>query len=149
MSDIILQKEVYETICIKKHDGEVLSEFSFNPSDANIVYRYEEFESGLKELADKISVYEKANENKSEREKTSNMIREINKEIYHKVNVLLNADVAESIFGVMGPLSPLPSGDYYFMFIIEQVGNKIQNATGQRVQKMEMKIKKHTAKYHK
>ena len=149
MSDIILQKEVYETVSIKRHDGKVLSEFSFNPSDANIVYRYEEFETGLKELADKISVYEKANENNSEREKTYNMIREISKEIYHKVNVLLNADVAENIFSVMGPLSPLPSGDYYFMFIIEQIGNKIQNATGQRVKKMEMKIKKHTAKYHK
>lgn len=149
MSDIILQQEVYETVSIKKHDGKVISEFSFNPSDVNVVDRYEEFEAGLKELADKIVEYEKANEGKSDREKTTNMIREINKEIYQKVNALLNEDVAESIFKVMGPLSPLPSGDYYFMFIIEQIGNKIQNATGQRVKKMEMKIKKHTAKYHK
>ena len=36
MSDIILSKEVYETVSIKDHTGKVLSEFAFNPSDANI-----------------------------------------------------------------------------------------------------------------
>lgn len=148
MSDIILQKEVFETVCIKKHDGTVLSEFSFNPSDSNIVTRYDDFVDGLKELIDKINNYEKENENKSNHEKAKKMLEEIDKEIYFKVDDLLNASVAGYIFSVMGPLSPLPSGDYYFVFIIEQIGNKIKNATGQRVKKIEMKIKKHTSKYH-
>lgn len=148
MSDIILQKEVFETVCIKKHDGTVLSEFSFNPSDSNIVTRYDDFVDGLKELIDKINNYEKENENKSNHEKAKKMLEEIDKEIYFKVDDLLNASVAGYIFSVMGPLSPLPSGDYYFVFIIEQIGNKIKNATGQRVKKIEMKIKKHTGKYH-
>ena len=148
MSDIILQKEVFETVCIKRYDGKVLSEFAFNPSDANIVERYEKFVEGLKELADKITDYEKANEEKTEQEKTKNMLKEINKEIHQKVDYLLNEEVSDKIFGVMGALSPLPTGDYYFMFIVEQIGRKIQNATGQRVKKMEMKIKKHTSKYH-
>ena len=148
MSDIILQKEVFETVCIKRHDGMVLSEFSFNPSDSNIVARYDDFVDGLNELADKISNYEKENENKSNNEKSKKLLEEIDKEIYFKVDDLLNANVSENIFSVMGPLSPLPSGDYYFVFIIEQIGNKIKNVTGQRVKKIEMKIKKHTAKYH-
>lgn len=144
MSDIILQKEIFETVCIKRHDGMVLSEFSFNPSDSNIVARYDGFVDGLKELAEKISNYE----NKANGEESKKMLEEIDKEIYCQVDDLLNANVSGSIFSVMGPLSPLPSGDYYFVFIIEQIGNKIKNATGQRVKKIEMKIKKHTAKYH-
>ena len=144
MSDIILQKEVFETVCIKRHDGMVLSEFSFNPSDSNIVARYDNFVDGLKELDEKISNYE----NKANGEESKKMLEEIDKEIYCQVDDLLNANVSGSIFSVMGPLSPLPSGDYYFVFIIEQIGNKIKNATGQRVKKIEMKIKKHTAKYH-
>ena len=147
MSDIILMPEVYETINIKK-GNEILATFSFNPSDANIVQRYENFVKGLENLMDKISIYEKENEDKSKHEKAKIMLDAINKEIYEKVDELVNASVSKDIFSVMGALSPLPNGDYYFTFIVEQIGKKINDVTGQRVKKMEMKIKKHTAKYH-
>ena len=55
MSDIILSKEVYETVRIKDHTGKVLSEFSFNPSDANIVQRYDDFINGFDDLKEQIS----------------------------------------------------------------------------------------------
>lgn len=148
MSDIVLQKEVYETVCIKRHDGKVLSEFSFNPSDAGIVERYSDFVSGLDELSEKISKYEFKKEKNPDLEETKNAFSDIKKEIYQKVNALVNADVSENIFNVMHPLSVMPDGNYYFFFIVEQIGVKIRNITGQRVKKMEMKIKKHTSKYH-
>lgn len=148
MSDIILQKEVYETVCIKRHDGKVLSEFSFNPSDAGIVERYSDFVSGLDELSEKISKYEFKKEKNPDLEETKNAFIDIKKEIYQKVNALVDADVSDNIFNVMHPLSVMPDGNYYFFFIVEQIGVKIRNITGQRVKKMEMKIKKHTAKYH-
>ena len=148
MSDIILQKEVYETVCIKKYDGTVLSEFSFNPSDAGIVERYDDFVNGFDELSEKISKYEFKKEKNPDLEEVKNAFADIKKEIYQKVNALVNADVSENIFNVMHPLSVMPDGNYYFFFIVEQIGVKIRNITGQRVKKMEMKIKKHTAKYH-
>lgn len=148
MGDIILSKEIYETVRIKDHTGKVLSEFSFNPSDANIVGRYEEFLKGLEDLRSQIHVYEKS-ENDGTYDKNAGMLDAINKGIYERIDCLLNADAAESIFSVMGPLSPLPSGDYYFSFILDQIGKKITNATGVRMRKIEMKVKKHTAKYHK
>lgn len=148
MGDIILSKEIYETVRIKDHTGKVLSEFSFNPSDANIVGRYEEFVKGLEDLRVQIQAYED-DENSDKYDKNAEKLDVINKSIYEKVDCLLNADVAASIFSVMGPLSPLPSGDYYFAFILDQIGKKITNATGARMQKIEMKVKKHTAKYHK
>ena len=148
MSDIILSKDVYETVRIKDHTGKVLSEFSFNPSDADIVERYNNFVNGFDELKEQIEAYEKSTE-KGEYEKNMEKLQIINKSIREKVDYLLKTDAASSIFSVMGALSPLPSGDYYFTFILEQIGKKIQNATGARIQKMDMKIKKHTAKYHK
>ena len=145
MGDIILSEEIYETVRIKDHTGKVLSEFAFNPSDANIVGRYEEFVKGLEDLRNEIQQYEES----GSYEVNSDKLQVVNQKIYEKVNHLLNADVSESIFSVMGPLSPLPSGDYYFTFIIEQIGKKITDATGARIQKINMKIQKHTAKYHK
>ncbi len=148
MGDIILSKEIYETVRIKDHTGKILTEFSFNPSDANIVERYNNFVNGFDDLKAQIEEYENTTE-KETYEKGLEKLGIINQRIYEKVNYLLNADVADSIFSVMGALSPLPSGDYYFTFILEQIGKKIQNATGARIKKMDMKIKKHTAKYHK
>lgn len=148
MSDIILSQDIYEPVRIKRADGKILSEFYFNPSDANIVERYDEFVDGMKELSEKIKNYENIKEKNNNIEKTKTALKEISMEIGEKVNKLLNEEVSDKIFNVMGPLTPLPDGDYYFVFIIDQIGIKIKNATGQRLNKMEMKIKKHTSKYY-
>lgn len=148
MGDIILSKDIYEVVRIKDYDGKVLSEFSFNPSDANITERYEEFLSGMETLISDIRELESLQESKTTYEKSVEKKKMVDAVIFEKVNRLLNADVAESIFSVMGALSPLPSGDYYFTFILEQIGKKIENATGARIKKIDMKIKKHTGKYH-
>lgn len=149
MSDIILSEDILETVRIKDHTGKVLSEFSFNPSDVNIVDRYDEFINKFETLRDEIAAYEESSEKSGDYDKERDKLHLINKKIHEAINRLVNADVADSIFSVMGALSPLPSGDYYFTFIVEQIGQKIQNATGARMKKIDMKIRKHTAKYHK
>ena len=80
MGDIILSKEIYETVKIKDHTGKVLSEFSFNPSDANIVGRYEEFIKGLDELRKQIQAYEDS-EKDGKYDKNAGMLDVINKNI--------------------------------------------------------------------
>lgn len=146
MGDIILSKDTYEVVRIMDHTGKVLSEFSFNPSDVNIVDRYDDFVSGFDELEKKIIAYESDKE--VDYEKNKKKLQMINEEIHKRINHLLNTDAADSIFSVMGALSPLPSGDYYLTFIVEQIAKKIQNATGERMKRIDMKIKKHTEKYH-
>ena len=147
MSDIILSKEIYEEIKIKDHTGKVLSQFSFNPSDANIIERYDRFVEGFDELSKEIMEYER--KDNKDAEDSKKMLHSINENINSSVDYLLNAEVSENIFSVMGALSPLPSGDYYLTFIIDQIGKKIENATGARMKQIDMKVKKYTSKYHK
>ena len=87
------------------------------------------------------------NSKKSDVEKTREMLKVFEVEISDKLNTLLNGDVAKDIFGVMSPLSVLANGDYYFVFILEQIGQKIQKTTGIRMNKMRSKIQKYTGKY--
>ena len=147
MSDIILSKEIYEEIKIKDHTGKVLSQFSFNPSDANIIERYDRFVEGFDELSKEIMEYER--KDNKDAEDSKKMLHSINEKINSSVDYLLNAEVSGNIFSVMGALSPLPSGDYYLTFIIDQIGKKIENATGARMKQIDMKVKKYTSKYHK
>ena len=146
MAEIILGKEMYETVTIKNYQGELLAHFSFNPSDTNIVKRYEDFVKGYADIAPKIEKYENIAE--TELEKAKLMLHEIDSVIYELMNTLLDGDCAKDIFGVMGPLSPTPHG-YYVTFIIEHIATLINNVTGANLKKMDAKVKKHTSKYHK
>lgn len=146
MADIVLGKEFFETVRIKDASGKVLSEFSFNPSDTGIVARYDDFTKALPVIAEKIEAYESANSNKNSFERAKELLQEIDSLVYEQFNRFLDGDVAESIFSVMGPLSPTPYG-YYMTFILEQILEAINKSTNAKLKKMDAKISKHTAKY--
>lgn len=147
MTDITLGKDFYETVRIKDSNGNVLSEFSFNPSDSNIVERYEEFKNMFPEIEKRINEYESVNQPNGNYEKVKGILSQADAVIYEQFNKLLNADVAKDIFSVMGPLSPTPYG-YYMTFILENILEAINKATGAKLKKMESKVAKYTAKYH-
>ena len=147
MTEVTLGQEFYETVRIKDAGEKILSEFSFNPSDSNIVARYEEFMKQFPKIAEKIEEYESANQEVGKFEKAKGMLAQIDAIVYEEFNKLLNNDVAKDIFSVMGPLSPTPYG-YYMTFILEQILEAINKATGAKLKKMDAKVVKHTAKYH-
>lgn len=146
MGKITLANNMFETVTIENPNGEIVAKFSFNPSDSDIVFRYEEFVKGMNDIVPAIERYEKENENQSSFEKAKGMLAEINAVIYEKFNTFLAGDVAKDIFSVMGPLSPTPYG-YYFIFIIERIAEIINDISGTNLKKMESKIQKHTSKY--
>ena len=86
--------------------------------------------------------------NSEQLKKLSETLRDVEKVIYEKINYLLDADVAESFFSIMGPLSPLASGQFFVESVIDAIGQAIQIEIGERVKKVKSKIRKHTSKYH-
>ena len=69
--------------------------------------------------------------------------------IFHTTtDYLLGFDSAESFFSIMGPLSPLASGQFYIESVLDAIGQAISAETGERVKKISGKIAKHTSKYH-
>lgn len=138
MANKIVIDDGFKTYDIENKEGKVLGQFSFNPSDTSIIHRHEEVVNELSEL----SFDEQNTENIDEE------LKRIEKVIYEKINYLLNADVAEAFFSIMGPLTPLASGQYFIESVLDAIGQAIQIETGERVQKIANKIAKHTSKYH-
>ena len=138
MANKIVIDDGFKTYDIENKEDKVLGQFSFNPSDTSIIHRHEEVVNELSEL----SFDEQNTENIDEE------LKRIEKVIYEKINYLLNADVAEAFFSIMGPLTPLASGQYFIESELDAIGQAIQNETGERVQKIANKIAKHTSKYH-
>lgn len=147
ISSIIIDDGL-KTYEIKNRKGKVLGTFSFNPSDVNIVYRYDEVVKDLEKLD--IS-FEKADDKtgKTEEEVIAENLKRLDSVVYEKINYLLGEDVAESFFSIMGPFSPLPNGKYFIETVMGAIGQAIKSETGARVKKMNSKIRRHTQKYAK
>lgn len=141
MGNKIVIDDGYKTYDIENKEGRLLGQFSFNPSDTGIIHRHAEVVKSLEELEMSIS-------SNDEKKSLDEALKEVEAVIYEKINYLLDADVAESFFSIMGPLSPLASGQYYIESVLDAIGQAIQAETGERVKKINRKISKHTSKYH-
>lgn len=140
MSKQFIIDDGFKTYELVNKNKKVLGEISFNPSDASIVKRYEEVVEQLEKIDIDFSSEETA--------KIAKEMRKVDEIIYEKVNYLVGADIAEQLFAIMGPFSPLDSGVFFIEHILEVIGKIISQETGVRVKKMNKRIQKHTKKYH-
>lgn len=121
---------------IKDADGRSFGSFTFNPSDTDIIKRYEKVAKTLENL----EILDPA--------EGENPFKELDQVIYKEIDYLLNGNVSEAFFSIMGPFSPLASGQLFVESVIDAIGQAIQAETGERMKKIAGKISKHTAKYH-
>ena len=127
------------TYDIKDKEGRLLGQFTFNPSDTDIVKRHEKV----------VSAFEKMEIPDMNEGNLAKGLEKMDLFICEQINYLLDSeDAAESFFSIMGPLSPLASGQFFVESVLDAIGQAIQMETGERVKKISGKIRKHTSKYH-
>ena len=116
--------------------GEIIGQFRFNPSDMDIVRRYETVVDAL----NAITIAEDAG---------ADELLKISDEIKKQFDFLLNYNVSEGIFAKCNPFSMTAGGDFYFENVLDGIAGLIEKTTNQRIEKKRKKIEKATAKYHK
>lgn len=140
MGNVIKINDGYKTYDIVNQDDKLLGQFSFNPSDTNIIHRHAEVVEALEKLELNIS--------KEENKSINEAFKEMEDIVYEKFNYLLDSDVADTFFSIMGPFSPLADGTFFIETVLDAIGQAISAETGERVKKINSKIRKHTSKYH-
>lgn len=138
MGNVIKINDGLKTYDIVNQDDKLLGQFSFNPSDTNIVHRHAEVVDALEKI-------EIPDRQESDIESTLKSIESV---IFERINYLLGADVSNTFFSIMGPLTPLANGQFFIETVLDAIGQAIQSETGERVKKINNKISKHTSKYH-
>lgn len=127
------------TYDIKDKEGRLFGQFTFNPSDTDIIKRHEKVVAAFENM--EIPDMNETN--------LVDGLEKIDKFIYEQIDYLLDSkEVAATFFSIMGPLSPLASGQFFVESVLDAIGQAIHNETGERVKKISGKIKKHTSKYH-
>lgn len=133
-NDIIIDdgSKVYN---IKNKRGEILGKFTFRPSDTNIVNRYEE----VVEFFNSFKIPED----------TEQAIKVAEKEMTEKMSYLIGGDAGEAFFSIMGPFSALSSGELFVENVLGSVANVIERELFVRTKKVQRRMNKYVAKYHK
>lgn len=133
-NDIIIDdgSKVYN---IKNKRGEILGKFTFRPSDTNIVNRYEE-------VAEFFNSFKMP-------EETDQAIKVAEKEMTEKMSYLISGDAGEAFFSIMGPFSALASGELFVENVLGAVANVIERELSVRTKKVQRRMNKYVAKYHK
>ena len=121
-------------VVLKNKNGEVFSEFSFNPSDTGRLSRYDSFIEFLESLEIK------------EDGDTASQILEFENSIKEKIDELFNRNVSESIFKTYSPCTIFANGDMFIEVVIKHMGDVIEKETDNRLKKKVAKIKKATEK---
>lgn len=133
-NDIIIDdgSKVYN---IKNKQGKMLGRFEFRPSDTNIVKRYEE----VVDFFNNFTVPED----------TDQAIQTAEKEMTDKMSYLIGGDAGEAFFTIMGPFSALASGELFVENVLGAIAKVIEKELSVRTKKVQRRMNKYVAKYHK
>lgn len=133
-NDIIIDdgSKVYN---IKNKQGKMLGRFEFRPSDTNIVRRYEE----IVDFFNNFSVPKN----------TDQAMKTAEKEMTEKMSYLIGADAEEAFFTIMGPFSALASGELFVENVLGAIAKVIEKEMDVRTKRVQRRMNKYVAKYHK
>lgn len=115
----------------------VLGVFTFNPSDMNIIEKYNDVIDSLKTATEKMNAG-----TEEELIAASNLLRE-------KMDLLFGEDTSRTFFSVTGPLTPLSNGQLFVENVLEAIGEIVEKEMNVRIKKVRGRMDKYTAKYNK
>lgn len=142
MGKIVVDRGL-EEYTIEDINGKCLGKFSFNPSDIELVKRYEKVADAISHIADGVDTSKDL----------ADIISGLEEKMYEQIDFLFNAEVSKDIFAITSPYSVLANGEFFIESVLDAISNLIEAETGKRYKKMQVKvndkISKYTKKYHK
>lgn len=114
-----------------------LGEFVFAPSDTNIVNRYKDVQEYI------------ANMKQEDYEDNEEGLQKMEEDIKKQMDYLTNADAKDAFFSILGPLTPLANGEYFFENVLNAIASVIGSEMKVRMERSRTKVRKYTEKYHK
>lgn len=137
MGKIVVDRGL-ETFTIEDKKGNVLGSFEMNPSDMEMVKRYEEVSKTIEHLTDDVS----------EDDNSLETLLLMEKKISEQIDYLFNASVADSFFSITSPFTILANGEFFIENVLNAIGKLIEEETGKKYKKIQTKVNKYAVKYH-
>lgn len=124
--------------------GDKIGEFSFQPTDVEIVNRFNESIAKFDEVVAPIA--EAAEKGDSDDVDSIAALNEARDRLFKVCDYIFNADTGASLFGRMHPFSPV-NGKFYCEEVFDKLGVFIQAQFGEETKKVNSRVKKYVGKY--
>lgn len=135
-NDVIIDDGI-KVYNIKNKQGKYLGKFEFRPADTNIVNRYEEVVNFFNNLSI------------PETEDNKEAVKKAESEVVEQMSYLIGGDAGQAFFSIMGAFSVLASGELFFENVLGAIANVIEREFSVRTKKLQRRMNKYVAKYHK
>lgn len=134
---VINAKTGYRTVTIMDEDNDrVIGSFKFNPTDSNLMRRANEVNEYLRTLD--VSGAGGAD---------GESLQRVCDTIAEKVDYLLGCKTSTTVFSTLGPLSVMEDGELFFEFLLDRIGDLINEITEERIKKKMDRVAAATAEY--
>ncbi len=130
---------------------ELYGVISFNPTDFNILKRFDEARKNIEKA--KLSINKDIDLNSegkpvSDSEDVMTMVDKLSKLICEQIDFIFNSEISKSVFGNTSPLAMI-KGKLFFENFINAVYPVIEKQIKDAMEKTEKKVSKYTGKYGK
>jgi len=135
-----------EVVPIYNKAGIKVGEFCFVPTDLNIVSRFDEVAESFKSITSKLENANIDSEGNGENEEDWTILKEVENELFEKVNYVLGGDFAGAFFGKINPFSPI-NGTFYFVNALNSLSAFLNKRFDSEVKKITSKVDSYTHGY--
>ena len=125
---------------VKDEHGKKIGEFSFIPTDTDLVSRCEK----AIEFFNSITIPDGL-----EDKEFAAFIEKLNSDIRGQFDSMLGDGTAEGLFGKCAPTTLITNGDFFFEHVFTKIAALIEKTFDTRMEKKLKRVDKATSKYHK
>lgn len=127
-----------EVFDIFNKQGKLLGQFTFIPSDFDLVKRYEKTVDAFEKIHAELSTVENPD---------IDYINELDKRMGDQVDYLFNAPVSKTFFSITSPFTILENGQFFIENVINAIRRVIEQKRDVKLKAVESHVKQYTEKY--
>ena len=144
--DVIVVKDGYKKIRIQNEYEEKIGEFYYNPTDVNIVNRYNEVVANFNDIVEPLENAGVNSDGTGTDEASIELINTAEAKLIEMLDYILRTDSRKAFFERTHAFSPV-DGAFYCEQVIEAIGNFISAKYEKEINAISKNINRHTHGY--
>ena len=135
----------FQRVPIYNKFNEEIGVFYFNPTDVNIIERYNNLAETFDSITEPLQAVQNGENGDIDSDDNRNIeaLHEATERLYAAVNELFGGNMAEAFFGRVNPFSPV-NGTFYCEQALQSVGQFISEQFDAETKKFSERVKKYT-----
>lgn len=148
--EVVVINDGRRKVTIKNQNGDVIGSFRFNPTDINIVNRYNESADKFADVVRPLSDYDINAQGEGEGTEAAEVLNQAEAKLVELMNYILDGDFGKAFFSKTHAFAGVEDGDevkFYCEVAFDVIGKYISQKFDAETKKLERKLDKHTHGY--